>query len=530
MAPNGVSEIVAMSTNGIIHSRKNYKVCTKLDENASYSLTELRPVQLPEDPDQLESQNKYKGEEEDHDSGYDEGRASESDEEKELESDEFGQGNLVIEESDSSPVPSPKRQDGKSKCLLEENKSTSTADESGKIQRRSDLRNESLKKMRDGKAWLIKTLIFVESAVCSLSLCEVVDEYRSYCRSTNRTPVTTPVLARLIRSVFSSATKCRVGPRGSQKIHYRNLQWRQDACNCSISKSLEKPEETVSSNEFQKVELFVSSCNQDQEKTQLEDHQDSQVIHSESLYKNCIEVNVKQESVDSLKDDDDKQVQENRKDLDPYSDEKESKSSEEREEEQEGKLLVEEAPDRRNPGEEAQIKDNQGECETAANGLSRVIKWMYEQNKMMTLLQYFAHSASCRNQTCSPICLMFRRVRRHVVGARHACSVLQVYSTLLRTHVSTSYNKNELEMHKDKPAYNSFFLFKSQPGHAIALLYMRRIKVSLSLIQHKRANDGSSLHNQSTPSDSSLTTSSGSEGKGWEVQVSVSNIEMSGFD
>lgn len=113
----------------------------------------------------MQEPSEFAYEEDDRDSGYDEGRASESDEERDHESDD-----LVIDEKDISSVPSLESQDTEHISVLEESKGTSDGDEKGKIQRRAEKRNESVKKMRHGKHWLIKTLIFVESAVCTISL------------------------------------------------------------------------------------------------------------------------------------------------------------------------------------------------------------------------------------------------------------------------------------------------------------------------------------------------------------------------
>lgn len=428
-----------------------------------------------------------KREEESQDSGYDEWRASGSDEEREDESDECGPEDvddvLVIDESLTSNSRSQKaksssqlqrgrnrasekiRQRAKNSSQLQRGRNSV----SEKIRRRAELRSESVKKMRDGKSWLVTTLVFVDSALSCVSLREVVDQYRAHCRITKRGPVTTPVLARLIRSVFPGANKCRVGPRGSQKIHYRSLQWLQDASAFCTS---ETQELEVQSNQYElqegthrksvsltsEVKPLISGgsvCNQNQEQAQQEEEQQEfKEGNHESLSKKQIKGEMMDEksfiliskSEDSVEGDSAKKEKEPKeersKDLGQQGKNGKNESCEETEGQQEDNLLTAEAPEGGDFRTGAGEQDNQGDCEAAAEGLSRVIKWMFEQNKMNNLLLYFSHSASCRNQICSPICLMFRRVRRHVVGARHACSVLQVYATLLRTHVASCNSEN----------------------------------------------------------------------------------------
>nr|BDV50180.1 MAG: hypothetical protein [Chiromantes dehaani nimavirus] len=80
--------------------------------------------------------------------------------------------------------------------------------------------------------------------------------------------------------------------------------------------------------------------------------------------------------------------------------------------------------------------EGQKECEEAATRLQQVVK-VFLQGKRDILLNTFAHSASCYNVSCFSLCLMFRRVRRHIVNARHACHVLRIYSLILKMHVAT---------------------------------------------------------------------------------------------
>lgn len=87
------------------------------------------------------------------------------------------------------------------------------------------------------------------------------------------------------------------------------------------------------------------------------------------------------------------------------------------------------------------ISKKQRYCEINTQSLLQILEWFANHDGTNVLLYEFAHSASCQKKTCTPICLMFRRVRHHVVVSRHPhCSVLILYSTLLHTHVSSCVN------------------------------------------------------------------------------------------
>ena len=81
-------------------------------------------------------------------------------------------------------------------------------------------------------------------------------------------------------------------------------------------------------------------------------------------------------------------------------------------------------------------KLQQVRCLEAAKKLQQVLKYIHGQGKKEMLLRDFALSASCSKATCYPICLMFRRVRRHVVGHHGPCAVLRLYAMLLKLHVA----------------------------------------------------------------------------------------------
>ena len=81
-------------------------------------------------------------------------------------------------------------------------------------------------------------------------------------------------------------------------------------------------------------------------------------------------------------------------------------------------------------------------CKGAAKRLSNVISWVKENEHTELFLRDFAHSASCKNINCNPFCKMFKRLRKHVMSAKHSCSLLRLYSLVLRLHVNTCTNNN----------------------------------------------------------------------------------------
>ena len=89
-----------------------------------------------------------------------------------------------------------------------------------------------------------------------------------------------------------------------------------------------------------------------------------------------------------------------------------------------------------------EVQDEVESCKHAAKRLSHVITWMKDNGHTKILLRDFAHSASCAVTKCSPFCMMFRRVRRHVVSTKHQCVLLRLYSLLLRLHVNSCNNDN----------------------------------------------------------------------------------------
>ena len=79
-------------------------------------------------------------------------------------------------------------------------------------------------------------------------------------------------------------------------------------------------------------------------------------------------------------------------------------------------------------------------CKGAAKRLSNVISWVKNNGDSRIFLKEFAHSASCGNNNCRSFCKLFKRLRKHVMSAKHKCSLLRIYSLLLRLHVNACTN------------------------------------------------------------------------------------------
>ena len=79
-------------------------------------------------------------------------------------------------------------------------------------------------------------------------------------------------------------------------------------------------------------------------------------------------------------------------------------------------------------------------CKGAAKRLSNVISWVKNNGDSRIFLREFAHSASCGNNNCRSFCKLFKRLRKHVMSAKHKCSLLRIYSLLLRLHVNACTN------------------------------------------------------------------------------------------
>ncbi|KAF2351575.1 hypothetical protein FHG87_017670 [Trinorchestia longiramus] len=77
------------------------------------------------------------------------------------------------------------------------------------------------------------------------------------------------------------------------------------------------------------------------------------------------------------------------------------------------------------------------QCVAEAKKLAEMTKRMAEGHQLHHLLRVFGHSASCNNNACVSPCLMFRRIRGHLVSIDHECAIVHVYSQLTRMHVDT---------------------------------------------------------------------------------------------
>ena len=81
-------------------------------------------------------------------------------------------------------------------------------------------------------------------------------------------------------------------------------------------------------------------------------------------------------------------------------------------------------------------------CIKSTRRLSKVITWIKDKGDSKMLLREFAHSASCKNRNCRPFCKLFQRGRKHVMSAKHKCTLLRLYSLLLRLHVNACTDNN----------------------------------------------------------------------------------------
>ena len=253
---------------------------------------------------------------------------------------------------------------------------------------------KSQQRMFLAKQWITHCLLPVSTCVSTVSLEDVEKAYIKDCQKKHQEPLNTFVLARLIHQEFPQAEKCRRGPRGSQKIHYRNLQWRSDYSSNQAAKSASdtEAEGKISSKDLPSFAEAQSSDEKpppssvsnevDKVGVQGPRHASEQMYHA-------------------------------------------------------AKELIEKAS--KQPVPEDEDTDQKG-CQDAAKHFTQVVKSIKQEGKFDLLLKLFAHSASCSNSKCHSLCLMFRRVRRHVVNARHPCFVMRVYSVLLKLHVSRCNN------------------------------------------------------------------------------------------
>lgn len=297
--------------------------------------------------------------------------------------------------------------------LTSKNKNQSNHDQPGRSRRRNGNRFEVHQKVDHAKNWLVGSVMAISSAMSVVSLSAIEDAYQSHCQETGQEPLSTSVLARLIHSLFQDAEKCRLGPRGNQRIHYRNLQLK--------SGEAQRPQAPTPLDNIKEEETDVNQ-------TELDGSDHVHLTNEEPL-------NLSQKSLIVQKGGYQEKVKASSLSL------QQSKNIQviplKKREVQEQEVSTSEKANQQTKQSLIADHDDKEGCEAAAKKLSEVMKWISKQGRKDILLKDFAHSASCKAESCSHLCLMFRRVRRHVVAARHSCNVLKLYSMLLRSHVSS---------------------------------------------------------------------------------------------
>lgn len=270
---------------------------------------------------------------------------------------------------------------------------------------RSNNRVESKKKVENAEAWL-RNIMALAGSLCILRLGDIEDSYLAFCKENDKEPLATPVLARLIHKLFPEAEKCRLGPRGNQRIHYRNLRFKNESDAQTVNQTSKLQNVT-------KVHPQNSTKESEDIKSKQPDASRNQNTEIDNVIDECTE-------------------KQNENNL--TSENKESLINQ---------IETEDSP-KKNENQAIQSQDDEESCKAAAKKLTDVLKWISDQgeNHKKALLRDFAHSASCQDNRCLPVCMMFRRVRRHVVAAKHCCSVLRLYSMLLRNHVSSCTSDN----------------------------------------------------------------------------------------
>lgn len=252
---------------------------------------------------------------------------------------------------------------------------------------------KSQQRMLHAKQWMTACLLPVAATVSMVSLEDIEKAYVNECDKKGQEPLNIFVLARLIHQEFPEAGKCRRGSRGSQKIHYRKLQWKSG---CSPNQGTISTSENEAEGEMPSEDVPLPM------EAQKRDENPSPPSTS---------------SVDAVQDS-------RQAESDMY---------------REARELIEHAAQQ--PVPEDEDRDQKG-CQDAADHFAQVVKSVKSEGKFDLLLKIFAHSATCTKPSCNPLCLMFRRVRRHVVNARHPCSVMRIYSLLLKLHVARCNDTN----------------------------------------------------------------------------------------
>lgn len=243
-------------------------------------------------------------------------------------------------------------------------------------------RKKTKRKMEYGKKWIIRNLVFEKDGGSLVPLSVIARRYFEDCQRERQDPLLLSVLARLLHQQFPKAGKCRLGSRKNQKIHYSKLR------------------------------LVV----------------DNPAQHSNSATAPLTPtVNVKAEKTPS-EGSPSPQMQGDVKEPEPIM-------SGSRGEEKRSGMTIEVVAASSTQSQVKDIDESEKECSEAAVRLEQVVRRMCSQGKRDLLSKSYAHSASCHNPSCSSLCLMFRRVRSHVVTARHMCKVIQIYTVLLKLHV-----------------------------------------------------------------------------------------------
>ncbi|XP_068225392.1 uncharacterized protein [Palaemon carinicauda] len=294
---------------------------------------------------------------------------------------------------------------------------------------RSKTRSESQRKMKEGKSWLHENLQVVKDSTRVIKLSSIERSYNLHCKDNNKEPLATPVLARLIHSTFPDATKCRLGARKHQRIHYRRLQFKSDditgnqlLAESTKDKQSQYPTSRLIQSRSEKYQPEVNPVLKLQQSLNSVNETKNELTQS-------IVDNAANEQITHLQEieGDNSQKPQNQSDPSPQKPQNQSD------------------PDLQKPQNQIDPPLNDEEnCKRAARKVKEVLQWITSQGEphKKALLRDFAHSASCQKQPCVPVCLMFRRIRRHVVAAQHSCSVLRLYSMLLRHHVASCTQAN----------------------------------------------------------------------------------------
>ena len=232
--------------------------------------------------------------------------------------------------------------------------------------------NDARQMVKYAKEWLRNSLVIIGNHT-ALSLASIEDAYKVHCDKTGQERIiTTPTLARLVHSMFrvGGVSKCRLGSRGKQTIHYKNL-----SLGTTVGVEQNRPARS------EQEQIFTLD-----EPIDLSTHGRRAPPSSHG----CVQVPPR---VSSSTDD----------------------------------------------------ISNQPDCAEGYKKLYAILTWNIQNGHKKFMLKQFAHSASCKATRCSKLCMMFKRVRRHLIaaaaaggGGHHECpSILRLYTIVLKLHVLT---------------------------------------------------------------------------------------------